>query len=285
MEAMVKKYQQRFRKFKDEMDRWDELQVRLISQFQNASSIIGRLQLLQDPKNFGSLSGMDGIVEALLGKQMESLQLSFSSIKKTMEELGNVVNSMEKIYRDGKQLVKGGSNQPSIKQLQQRVGLKPSLEDCLNGLMVLCNMHRSDLKESIVSALPELFWKARNHGAQDLSSLHQLLVDQPNIKKEEECPEWKNAVMEEMKAFGKNNTWRFVLYPRDTSLWDANGCYILKYKVDGTLDRHKARLVAKEFTQTYDVDYLETFSLVKLNTVSPSSYCCKQRLASISTGC
>ncbi|KAL0560894.1 hypothetical protein IC582_001311 [Cucumis melo] len=187
MEAMVKKYQQRFRKFKDEMDRWDELQVRLISQFQNASSIIGRLQLLQDPKNFGSLSGMDGIVEALLGKQMESLQLSFSSIKKTMEELGNVVNSMEKIYRDGKQLVKGGSNQPSIKQLQQRVGLKPSLEDCLNGLMVLCNMHRSEysLKESIVSALPELFWKARNHGAQDLSSLHQLLVDQPNIKKEE----------------------------------------------------------------------------------------------------
>ncbi|XP_008447830.1 uncharacterized protein At5g43822 isoform X8 [Cucumis melo] len=162
MEAMVKKYQQRFRKFKDEMDRWDELQVRLISQFQNASSIIGRLQLLQDPKNFGSLSGMDGIVEALLGKQMESLQLSFSSIKKTMEELGNVVNSMEKIYRDGKQLVKGGSNQPSIKQLQQRVGLKPSLEDCLNGLMVLCNMHRSEysLKESIVSALPELFWKA-----------------------------------------------------------------------------------------------------------------------------
>ena len=41
-------------------------------------------QLLQDPKNFGSLSGMDGIVEALLAKQMESLQLSFSSIKKTM---------------------------------------------------------------------------------------------------------------------------------------------------------------------------------------------------------
>lgn len=45
MEAMVKKYQERFRKFKDEMDRWDDLQVRLISQFQNASSIIGRLEV------------------------------------------------------------------------------------------------------------------------------------------------------------------------------------------------------------------------------------------------
>lgn len=40
--------------------------------------------MLQDPKNYGSLSGMDGIVDALLAKQMESLQLNFSSIEKTM---------------------------------------------------------------------------------------------------------------------------------------------------------------------------------------------------------
>lgn len=59
-------------------------------------------------------------------------------------ELGNIVRSMEKIYRDGKQLIKGGSNQPSTKQLQQRVGLKPSLEDCLKGLRLLCDMHRSE---------------------------------------------------------------------------------------------------------------------------------------------
>ena len=45
MEAMVKKYQQKFRKVRDEMSRWDELQSRLISQFNSASSIIQRLQV------------------------------------------------------------------------------------------------------------------------------------------------------------------------------------------------------------------------------------------------
>lgn len=45
MEAEVRKFQQKFKRVREEMDRWGELQVRLVSQFRNASSIMDRLQV------------------------------------------------------------------------------------------------------------------------------------------------------------------------------------------------------------------------------------------------
>lgn len=43
----------------------------------------------------------------------------------------------------------------------------------------------------------------------------------------------------------------------------------MKHNPDGSIQRHKARLVAENFTQAYGVDYLETFlPVVKLNSIS-----------------
>ncbi|GMP46248.1 hypothetical protein CsSME_00014477 [Camellia sinensis var. sinensis] len=93
MEGMVKKYQQKCRKVKEEMSRWDELQTRLLSQFRNSSSIIQRLQVIQNPKNYGALKCIAGIEDLVLRK----------------EEFHGIVFFLNKILRDGRQLVKAGS--------------------------------------------------------------------------------------------------------------------------------------------------------------------------------
>jgi len=64
----------------------------------------------------------------------------------------------------------------------------------------------------------------------------------------------------EMDALDENNTWELVplLIGKKPVGW--KWVYIEKYKVNGSIERYKARLVARWFTQTYGVDYLETFA-------------------------
>ncbi|KAL9434214.1 hypothetical protein AB3S75_028943 [Citrus x aurantiifolia] len=81
-------------------------------------------------------------------------------------------------------------------------------------------------------------------------------------------PEWKEAMLEEMRALEKNATWEKVDLPDGKTTVGCKWVFTVKYNSDGSLERYKARLVAKGFTQTYGVDYSETFSPVaKLNTV------------------
>ena len=49
--------------------------------------------------------------------------------------------------------------------------------------------------------------------------------------------------------------------------------YTVKHRVDGSNERYKAQLVAKGFTQTYGINYEETFALVaKMNSIKVLIY-------------
>ena len=71
-----------------------------------------------------------------------------------------------------------------------------------------------------------------------------------------------------MVALEKNQIWELVKLLEGKNLVGCKWVYIVKYRSNGSLERYKARLVVKGYTQTYGIHYLKTFALVaKMNTV------------------
>nr|KYP64798.1 Retrovirus-related Pol polyprotein from transposon TNT 1-94 [Cajanus cajan] len=65
-----------------------------------------------------------------------------------------------------------------------------------------------------------------------------------------------------------NNTWDIVPLPPDKKPISCKWLFKLKLNFDGTMAKHKARLVARGFTQQYGLDFQETFSpMEKITTL------------------
>nr|CAN79281.1 hypothetical protein VITISV_034553 [Vitis vinifera] len=75
-------------------------------------------------------------------------------------------------------------------------------------------------------------------------------------------PGWQQTMVDEMAALHSNGTWDLVVLPSGKSTVGCRWVYAVKVGPDGQVDRLKARLVGKGYTQVYGSDYGETFSPV-----------------------
>jgi hypothetical protein len=73
---------------------------------------------------------------------------------------------------------------------------------------------------------------------------------------------WQDAMTEEYQSILKNDVWDIVPRPMGKSIVTSKWIYKIKHAADGSIEKYKARFVARGFSQVEGVDYDETFAPV-----------------------
>jgi hypothetical protein len=73
---------------------------------------------------------------------------------------------------------------------------------------------------------------------------------------------WREAMLEEYDSIVRNDVWDVILRPVGKSVVTSRWLYKTKIVADGSMEKHKARFVARGFSQIEGVDYDETFAPV-----------------------
>nr|GEX19074.1 hypothetical protein [Tanacetum cinerariifolium] len=94
------------------------------------------------------------------------------------------------------------------------------------------------------------------------SHQHQLLHPHQTHHLRIKDPRWLEAMHKELKALESNSTWELTTLPTGKTPIGNKWVFRIKFKATGDIERFKARVVAKGFTQKEGIDYKETFAPV-----------------------
>ena len=96
---------------------------------------------------------------------------------------------------------------------------------------------------------------AANYDQREPRSLKEALASPQKEK-------WVKAMEKEMESLKTNEVWDLVELPENRKAVGSKWVFRVKTDANGTVETHKARLVAQGFSQTFGDDYDETFSPV-----------------------
>ncbi|KAL4020423.1 hypothetical protein IC575_019199 [Cucumis melo] len=118
----------------------------------------------------------------------------------------------------------------------------------------------------------EIVDDASVRGTRLLSDIYErcnVAVCEPaNYAEAKKDQRWIAAMEEELSMIEKNKTWILVDRPQDRKVIGVKWVFRTKLNADGSINKHKARLVVKGYAQIFGVDYSDTFAPVaRMDTI------------------
>jgi hypothetical protein len=128
------------------------------------------------------------------------------------------------------------------------------------------------IHEEIDSEAPRRSKRPRTAKSFDDDFIIYLMDDTPKTIAEAfaspDADDWKEAVCSEMDSILSSGTWELVDRPYCCKLVGCKWVFKKKLSPDGTIDKYKAKLVARGYTQKEGEDFFDTYSPVaRLTTV------------------
>jgi len=104
----------------------------------------------------------------------------------------------------------------------------------------------------------------------------QVYPEPKSYKETCKYPHWRATMNGEIMALENNNIGYVTSLSKNKYSINYRWVIKIKRKVDDSLDRYKARLVIKDYTQLEELDFLDAFSpVVKLTTIRLIFLCCR----------
>jgi hypothetical protein len=146
------------------------------------------------------------------------------------------------------------------------VGEKLKEKDYSKGLFKFNKTELTEFKSNYPEASVKFYAPVRTKNRGKVLVYKVQFISTPfnyyQVIKSNEYSHWMKAMLEEVVQLEKCDTWDLVPLPPGCSMVRGMWIYRVKLNPDFTVDKYRARWVAKGFTQQYGLDYLETYSPV-----------------------